>query len=270
VEAGIRGKTAESALGTPTPALRPFVRRYIGYRFLGFAPGTHLGLPSPHLTVVISLAEPTRVALRPGQQSIGYAALASGLTTAPAFIAHDGDQYGVQLELTPLGARSLLGVPASGLAGSVADLSDLLGAATAELPDRMAACNGWPQRFAVLDEVLRRRVDRLAAPVPTLTHVWRRVLGSGGAVRVADLADEVGWSRRHLSAQFAGEFGATPKDVARIVRFHRSKCMLQDGGRTVAEVAAAAGYYDQPHLAREWRDLAGVPPSVWLASEELR
>jgi AraC-like DNA-binding protein len=37
----------------------------------------------------------------------------------------------------------------------------------------------------------------------------------------------------------------------------------------LAELATECGYYDQAHLAREFRDLAGCPPSALLA-EELR
>jgi AraC-like DNA-binding protein len=41
-----------------------------------------------------------------------------------------------------------------------------------------------------------------------------------------------------------------------------------DGGPpALADLAAASGYYDQAHLAREFRDLAGCPPSRWLAEE---
>jgi AraC-like DNA-binding protein len=35
----------------------------------------------------------------------------------------------------------------------------------------------------------------------------------------------------------------------------------------LADLAAAAGYYDQAHLAAEFRLLAGCPPSRWLAEE---
>ena len=35
----------------------------------------------------------------------------------------------------------------------------------------------------------------------------------------------------------------------------------------LADLAADCGYYDQAHLAREFRDLAGLPPSTWLAEE---
>ena len=61
-----------------------------------------------------------------------------------------------------------------------------------------------------------------------------------------------------------------PKDLARVVRFERSRLLLRGAGwATIAEVASRCGYYDQAHLAREWRDLAGVAPTGWLAGDDL-
>jgi AraC-like DNA-binding protein len=254
----------------PPAHLAPLVERYVGYRYEGVPAGTHLGLPSRHLTVVISLGPPTRLARMadPAQAPASYAALAGGLHTRPAVIAHDGDLCGVQLMLTPRGARSLLGVPAGELGPQVIELDHLL--AAGELIDRMGEAHGWRARFAVLDEVLTRRLDQIAAPQVELDHAWRRIAACHGAVRVADLAADVGWSRRHLTERFTREYGLTPKEAARVMRFERSRRLLQRHDRpTLASVAAACGYYDQAHLAREWNDLAGCPPSTWLADEEL-
>src|SRR2546421_12736675 len=89
----------DSAVGIPAAHLAPLVRHYRGYRYQGYSAGTHLGLPSPHLTVVLSLSAPTRLAAMPdpGQRPDAFAALAGGLHTRPAVIAHDGHQHGVQL-----------------------------------------------------------------------------------------------------------------------------------------------------------------------------
>jgi AraC-like DNA-binding protein len=53
-----------------------------------------------------------------------------------------------------------------------------------------------------------------------------------------------------------------------VTRFDRARRALQhQPGLPLAGLAARCGYYDQAHLAREFRELAGCPPSAWLAEE---
>jgi AraC-like DNA-binding protein len=260
----------EGASAPPAPALRPYVDRYVGYRQAGFAPGVHRGLPSRHLTFIVSLADPVDIAGMPdpGQRPGAHQAFVSGLHTGPALIRHDGTQVGVSLQLTPLGARALLGLPAGALAGSVVDLDDVLGRTAGSLVDRLVGAATWTDRFAVLDDVLTRRLaepDRLPAET---VRAWHRLVATGGTVDVATLAREVGWSRRHLSERFRTELGLPPKVLARILRFERARRLLRQPDRpALADVAGACGFYDQAHLNRDFRELAGCSPTTWLAEE---
>lgn len=260
----------EHAEVRPPARLAPLVARYCGYHYEGLPPGTHHGLPSPYLTIVISLGDPTRTTTAPEREPRSFAALAGGLHTEAVLIHHDGSQHGVQLALTPEGARSLLGLPAGELASSVVSLDELFPARSDEIAGRLAEARDWPARFALLSDLLSRHADRLDPPPDELRHAWHLLAEHAGRVRVDDLARAVGWSRRHLAGRFAAEYGLTPKEAARVFRFERSKRLLQRPDRpSLADVAAACGYYDQAHLAREWRDFLGLPPSAWLTGEDL-
>ncbi|WP_055483288.1 helix-turn-helix domain-containing protein [Sphaerimonospora mesophila] len=271
---------AEFVRRRPAPALRPLISWYIGYRETGVPPRLHRGLPSPHLTLIITLHDPLVLAAHPDPSTpLGtYETMVGGLHTAPVLIALDGPQSGVQLGLTPLGARTLLGLPAGELAGVDLDGAVVLGRLAAELRERLLEADGWPARFATLDRVLCRILDagvRPAAPAPEVAYAWRLLLADGGGTSVTDLAEQVGWSTRHLSQRFRTEIGLGPKEAARVIRFDRARWLMRHpaegaGRRTLAEVAAACGYYDQAHLAREFGVLAGCPPSRWLAEESGR
>ncbi|WP_201776697.1 hypothetical protein [Allosalinactinospora lopnorensis] len=104
---------SESMWARPCRALRPYVDGYRGYRMQGFPSGLHQGLPSRHLTVILSLGPPVDIVRMPDPtQSPGSLTMfAGGLHTSPATIAHDGDQVGISLALSPLGARRVLGLP---------------------------------------------------------------------------------------------------------------------------------------------------------------
>lgn len=259
----------DTAAGAPHPRLAGLVDRYLGYRFIGFAPGTHRGLPTHALVLGISLAGPIQITL-PGQPATEHMAFVAGLDTRPAIISHDGTQYGVHVELTPAGARSLLGTPAAALAATVVDLDRLLDHHAGELADRLAAAPGWAHRFTILDQILCRRLGRLPLAPDYLAHAWQRITATAGTLRIGDLAADTGFSQRHLRQRFTTEYGLTPKNTARIARFERSRRLLQQPTRPcLADIAAQCGYYDQAHLARDWNDLAGCPPSAWLAAETL-
>jgi hypothetical protein len=123
------------------PALRPLVAAAVGYRQEGLAPGVHRGLPSPFLTFVVTLDEPLVLAAHPDpRQAPGrYDGLVGGLHTRPALITHPGRQSGLQLSLTPRGARALLGLPAGALSSVDAPVADVLGPAGHELVERVRA-----------------------------------------------------------------------------------------------------------------------------------
>jgi AraC-like DNA-binding protein len=286
---------AEQARHRPPEALRPLVAWYSGYRETGAPPARHRGLPSPWLTLIVTLDDPLMISEHPDphQPASQHQVLVGGLHTAPALVTHDGRQSGIQLGLTPLGARVLLGLPAGELAALDVEGDEVVGRFAAELQDRVRAAVTWTGRFAALDGLLAARagltrlspegrpvplprrtgpMDERALIAPEVTYAWRTLLTSRGAVSVADLAGQTGWSSRHLDNRFRSEIGLTPKAAARVIRFDRARRMLmrrvRDGGPpALAELAAAGGYYDQAHLAREFRGLAGCPPSHWLAEE---
>lgn len=261
---------SEMVAARPRPQLSPLVAGYTGYRIEGAEPGVHRGLPSRHLTFIVTLDGTVDLAAMPdpAQPPASFATLVGGLHCAPALISHDGHQHGIQLALTPLGTRVLLGLPAGELASTVVDLGTLLGPVAGELLDRLRSARTWTDRFLELDDVLSRIAGQRGRPAPELSWAWRRLTASHGRVGVGALAEEVGWSRRHLGERFRREFGLTPKVAGRVMRFEVAHRLLQAPDRpALAEIAARAGFYDQAHLHREWRELAGCTPSRWIAEE---
>ncbi|MGH2698863.1 MAG: helix-turn-helix transcriptional regulator [Actinomycetota bacterium] len=254
----------------PAGPLRSFVDRYVGYRLAGFSPGLHRGLPSQHMTFIVAIGQTIDVAAQsdPAQSPQSYGCVLSGLQASAALIAHDGNQEGVAIELTPLGSRTLLGMPAGELWDLSSEFADVVGGAGAELWERLQVTAGWEQRFEVCDDVLSSLVggDLIA---PELRCCWGTLVASGGRISVSDLAAETGYSRQHLGRRFRSEFGLSPKLAARVIRFERAGGMLQSVPWfvSIAQVAAACGYYDQAHLYRDFTELAGCTPTELLGED---
>jgi AraC-like DNA-binding protein len=92
------------------------------------------------------------------------------------------------------------------------------------------------------------------------------VRASGGRTSVDELARAVGLSARQLERRFRARVGLGPKLLARITRFQHA-FRLARRTPNLAEVAARAGYFDQAHLVRDFRQFAGAAPSRFLARE---
>jgi AraC-like DNA-binding protein len=261
----------------PSPVLRELVDWYAGYRDAGIPPADHRGLPSPGLTLIFTLDDKLTIAEHPDPAQPGgsFDTLIGGLHTRPALITHEGRQSGIQLGLSPLGSRALLGLPAAELVGIDVHGHDVLGGFAIEVRERLQAATTWDDRFAILERALLSRVrdaDERAGIGGEVRHAWHRLLRSGGTTPVADLAAETGWSERHLRARFRAEIGLAPKAAARVIRFDRARRILQRRAvrgepLRLAELAATCGYFDQPHLDREFGSLAGCPPTTWVATE---
>ena len=262
--------------GRPAAPLRPFVTRYTGFDLSGFEPGVHVGMPSHTLTAVLTLGEPLEIDVPTGLNGSSgrYPSMASGLMTQAISITHAGPQRGVKVSFTPLGARVVYGVPAGALADTVVPLHEVLGCGLwPELESRIGEATTWPHRFRVLDDVLARAVagtlrtrNRALEVRREVAEAWRRL----GQVQVSDLAHDLGFSRRHLSARFREEFGLTPKTLARVLRFEHAVRLVSAGGAPAwAEVSAAAGYADQAHLVRDWRSFTGRTPASWFDDDVL-
>jgi AraC-like DNA-binding protein len=264
----------EYVLGRPHPALARFVQRYLGYREHSSTAVRRRQAPTASCTLILGLGPPIRLH-GPAGPSVPTSFLA-GMHDGPVLTEFTGHQHGVQVDLSPLGVFALLGRPMPELANATPQLTELDTPGLAGLPARLAEAPDWPRRFALLDDALLRRLDASAArPDPEVAWAWRRLVRSAGRVGVQELADDTGWSRRHLLTRFRAQVGLSPKTTARVLRFHHAARLLVPGsvydGRpsidtpSISDVAAACGYADHAHLVREFHALAGCTPTEYLS-----
>jgi AraC-like DNA-binding protein len=123
------------------------------------------------------------------------------------------------------------------------------------------------ETLRVVEGELRSRLaEAPSRGLDLVQSTGRRLETSCGAVSVGALTHTAGVSGNHLATQFKSHVGVTPKRVARIYRFARLILSL-DALRRVdwSELAQTAGYFDQAHFSREFKDFTGHTPTEYLA-----
>jgi AraC-like DNA-binding protein len=264
------GVEQELVVRDAAPGLRRYVRRYVGYAERSESPMRQREPAGPGVVLIFGLGPELKVLdpVDPKRPPARLGSFFGGPDDRCAVVEHDGEMRGVEVDLTPLAARMLFREPMHALARRTVALEDLLGTEARRLDERLIEASTWSERFELVEAALADRLLAAEPPPADVDWAWRRLTSGGGRVRIADLAAELGCSRKHLAARFREHVGLPPSRVARLLRFRRALELLSSPHATIAYVAHASRYYDQAHLDRDFRDFAATTPTAYVA--ELR
>lgn len=250
----------------PDASLAPYIREYQGYRETMATPIRRIEVAMPAAVLILNFGPRWRIGdgHAPGRLD-SFNSFVSGLYSTYAVSENTGASHCLQVNLTPLGARLIFGMPLRELSEHVFHAADVMGGEGARLEAELAEAPGWPARFAIMDRYVRARLANACEVSPVVLEAMRRLVRSRGAMSVAALASELDVSRKHLAVGFHREIGLPPKTFARLLRFRRAADALASGTtQRFAEVAVQCGYYDQAHLIGDFRQFAGMTPAAFL------
>ncbi len=188
----------------------------------------------------------------------GRRLLVAGPDTRAHLVADTPGARYVGLRFAPGTGPAVFGVPAAEVRDRRVPLAALWPRDLAEELTERAAAAADPAR--VLEAAAGRRLRAGAGPDPLCAAV---LAAARDGRPVASVARSVGLGERQLHRRCLAAFGYGPKTLARVVRLRRA-IRLARAGVPSAEVASAAGYADQAHLAREVKALTGVTLGVLL------
>ncbi len=223
-------------------------------------------MPSAHL--FINLAGLIRVydsdpAVPPAVFTDGWF---TGVRTRRFLVEYQTPVRVVGVHFKPWGMSPFLDMPSAELRDRWVPVDAVWERSLDRMRDRMAGAMSTGEILQILEDELRSRL----VPAPSrgfelVSHTARRLEASWGAVPVGALTDGAGVSANHLATQFKSHVGVTPKRVARIYRFARL-ILSVDALHPVnwSELAQAAGYFDQAHFSKEFKDFTGHTPTAYL------
>jgi len=168
------------------------------------------------------------------------------------------------IRLRPGACRAILGCPAERLVNGSVLLGDIATGAT-ELHCRLLLSDNLYTRLALLESWVRLALERATANDRAVIAACR-VLGANPRIEIGDVARRLDWNARMIHRQFIAACGYSPKHFQRIMRIQGA---LRTAHSTpvagLGDLAAAAGYADQAHMTRDFRDITGFTPAAYFA-----
>ena len=213
--------------------------------------------------VILETGQPLQVsnALHTVSHRGGFVA---GIHDGPTRTSHEGHQAGIQLNLPPLVARQLFGLPLGEIANQVIGAIDLIPGSRRADVRRIAEMQSWGDRLDVVEALLTGLLEQ---PLPRgyreLTWAISRIEMSGGSVSIRATAQALGWSDRRLQRAFTERVGVASKVFARLVRFDARMTRVQTHPEERwVDQAIELGFADQSHMVRDVRQFTGVTSSL--------
>ena len=171
------------------------------------------------------------------------------------------------------GVRFLPGFKPVGLTVRLRELTDRSVAMGNALADESVFREVWEQKdFYQRIRVFLQRYTELEktcaeaeAKEKIVEAVKMKAYQANGNIRIAELAEETGYSERYLNKIFLEYMGFSPKTFCKIIRFQRSLELLNYGASDkMTDVSVELGYYDQSQFIKDFKRFSGITPRQYL------
>ncbi len=188
-----------------------------------------------------------------------------GLLDRPLRLYEDGLMHTVAARFYAWGFAPLLGFTAGELPQAIRSLGLTLDELALRLEPHLKRAHA-DTAFEALHAFLLERALSLSLEPGQILAASRLLQARGGSVKVEELVQACGLSRRQLERRFGQTVGVSPKALARKMRFQAVRDRLwQAPDADLSGLAYELGYTDQAHLNREFKAFSHKTPGQFAA-----
>jgi AraC-like DNA-binding protein len=252
----------------PAPHLAPFVECYFVWekQELLTMPLRIESPPTGFASMVFSYGDPYRV--RTGKQAtVAPAAFLTGQATSQYELELTGQIGMVGIVFRPAGISTLFGLPMYEFTDERVALTDMLGHSAADLHEQLTAALTTNERVLLLERFLNQQLLRRGNPFDRTDYAANLIVDKFGVLTVSELMEDLYVCRRQFERQFLHKVGVSPKYYARIRRVGHVCAQLATNRWQISDwqdFVFRAGYYDQSHFIREFKQVTGKRPTLYI------
>lgn len=186
-----------------------------------------------------------------------------GQTVKPLEMKYEGEFELIVFNFQPYAIRYLFGIDASSLTDGCLDFDNI----NKQLRFDLDAADGLEERMRIIVRYLMRVDSTRRHHTPEgITYATNAIMSKPGEISLSALQKEICMSERTFERQFLRTVGVTPSTFTRICRFNEAICTLKKKKyNSLSDVAYHAGYSDQSHFIRQFREFTQVTPGEFVA-----
>jgi AraC-like DNA-binding protein len=244
----------------PSADLSTVIKHFWYLEYRGGEPQPETILPDGCPEIVFNLADRFRRIDAEGPV-LQPTALLAGQISRGITIMPTGNVRLFGVRLRPTGAFMISGIRQAELMDKLPCLDEIFGNKGKDLEDAINTSADVPEMASAVEDFVLSALSHRKHAADAAGTACDIIAQRKGAVPVSSLAKELGRSERSLERDFREHVGLSPKLFARIVRFQTAVRQIENATeQKMIEAALASGYFDQPHMIRDFREFAGKSP----------
>ncbi|PXV63584.1 AraC-like DNA-binding protein [Dysgonomonas alginatilytica] len=248
----------------PSPVLAPYIRYYWLLKVDTISEISETSIPVGCINLIFHrgsrMFSETSKELQP-QSFIG------GLSTEFTELTSTGNVDMIVVVFQPFGARAFFALPMSEFFNSCISVNDIGDISLKELANQIQDNTDSLSSIALIEKHFIKQLHSFD------DHNYKRIVTAIEAVNnqplinINSLSDMTCLSNKQFTRIFTEYVGAKPKEFTRIIRFQRALYILQTNPQiSLTQLAFECGYYDQPHLIKEFKTFSGCTPTEFMAN----
>jgi len=246
----------------PSPLLAPYVKHYWFLKTDNISQSVQRIIPTGNVCLVFHRGE-NMFSVSKGEQQ--PKAFISGQSTGYSDLQQRGTVDMISVTFQPHGAKAFFAVPVNELLESTISINDISDPALVELQNYLMDAHDILSCVRLIEAFLMKRLNIVKViNYQRMNAVIQSI--NARQTNIENLAQTSCLSYKQFKRIFSEYIGANPKDFLRIIRFQRALYTLQIYPQTnLTQLAFECGYYDQPHLIKEFKTFSGYTPSAYIS-----
>lgn len=252
---------------SPPAQLAPWIKLFWVFEGRSSDPTPETLVADGYPELIVHFRSPFAEVDHAGNEQKQSPAIACGQLTRPLVLHSSPDAGMIGIRFQPSGMAPFFSAPMKLLTDARVPAEELF-ADVDQLVNEVLESSNDSQRIAACTRFLMRSID-LNRDNSSVRGAVERILKTRGGLTVESLASDMGRSRRSLEMAFQKQVGTSPKTYCRITRFRHLFDAMSHRGASVdwIDIALDAGFFDQSHLIRDFRQFAGTSPTSFLTAE---
>lgn len=184
------------------------------------------------------------------------------------YLSNTGESGMIGIKFQPWALKVLFDTDMSKLTDKVLTIDQELLAQIKPVKQTACGQNAFEDKVSKIEDWFSAFLSNKNFHISKGQKATQLIIERKGGITIKEVLDQVGISERSLERYFKDHIGLTPKFYSRVIRFSNIFHLMHDKSFKWTDITYLAGFYDQSHFIKNFKEFTGEEPSNYGFSEK--